>query len=225
MLIPTGGILGVHCSHAYPHTSSKAQELLPKGLKGADLAVYSVFKSLGIDARVLPVLRQKHDEFVESEAVEGMLKYLRDGEEFEPIFDQVPRHIPIEEDAEKYWKMLYVSRKLHGTRMIARFAKERRLDMEPTMFQDTKGNYLGTELHSFSVNSDLPGEDEPIATVSSLVSQAAYPPFGVHCAHTGNVACRPNLASTIRSGYYVDFSAFAPGDGIYIPGIWERLHG
>lgn len=225
MLIVAGGILGVNCSHAYPHASSQAQGLLPKGLKGADLAVYSVFKSLGIDVHVLPVLRQKHDDSLESDAVEYMLKYLRDGEEFEPIFVQVPRHIPIEEDVEKYWKMLYVSRRLHGMRKIVQFAKEKRLDMDPTMFQDTKGNYLGTKLHGFSVYSDPSEEDEPIAAVSSVVSQAAYPPFGVQCAHTGNVDSRPTLASTVHSGYYVDLSAFAPGNGVYTPGIWERVHG
>lgn len=59
MLIFVGGILGVHCAHAYPHASSQAQELLPKGLKGADLAVYSVFQSLGVDVHVLPVLKEK----------------------------------------------------------------------------------------------------------------------------------------------------------------------
>jgi hypothetical protein len=118
VLILTGGIVGVHCSHAYPHASSQAQELLPRGLKGADLAVYSVFKSFGIDAHVLPVLRQKHDELMEEGAVEDMLKFLRDGEEFEPEFAQVPQILPVEPDLEKYWKMLYVSRRLYGTGKI-----------------------------------------------------------------------------------------------------------
>ncbi|OOQ86806.1 hypothetical protein PEBR_19672 [Penicillium brasilianum] len=126
-----GGILGVHCSHAYPHASSQAQELLPKGLKGVDLAVYSVFKSLGIDTHILPVLRQKRDELMEDSAVEDMLKFLRDGEEFEPYFAQVPQILPLEPDLEKYWKMLYVSRRLYGTGKIIQFAKEKELEMDP----------------------------------------------------------------------------------------------
>jgi hypothetical protein len=167
MLIPTGGILGIHCSHAYPHASFNAQELLPKGLKGADLAVYSVFRSLGIEAHVLPLLRQKHDDYIEEVALEDILNYLRDGEEFEPTFSQIPRHIPVQKDLHKFWKMLYVSRRLHGTRKTMEFAVEKKLEMEPMMFQDTKGHYLGTELHPYSVENGTRSEEgEPIAAVS-----------------------------------------------------------
>ncbi|KXG52467.1 Oxoglutarate/iron-dependent dioxygenase [Penicillium griseofulvum] len=51
-----GGALGFYCSHAYPHASNEAEKLLPRALKGADLVLYSVFKSLGIYIEVLPVI-------------------------------------------------------------------------------------------------------------------------------------------------------------------------
>ncbi|KAF3392552.1 hypothetical protein F1880_008831 [Penicillium rolfsii] len=170
-----GGILGVNCSHAYPHASSQARELLPRGLKGADLAVYSVFKSLGIDTHVLPVLRQKHDKLAEEEAVRDMLGYLRDGEEFEPMFSQLPQIIPVDNDLEKYWKMLYVSRRLHGTRKIIQFAQERNLEMEPGMFQDTKGNYFGIELHPYLVETRL-FEGESITDIMNRIWPAQFIP-------------------------------------------------
>ena len=51
-----GGAFGFYCSHAYPHTSDEASMLLPRALKGADLVLYSVFKSLGIQIDVVPVI-------------------------------------------------------------------------------------------------------------------------------------------------------------------------
>lgn len=181
MLILTGGILGVHCSHAYPHASSQAQELLPRGLKGADLAVYSVLMSLGIDAHVLPVLSQKHDDYLEEGAVEEMLRFLRDGEGFEPTFAQIPQILPVESDLEKYWKMLYLSRRLHGTRKIMEFAKERKLEMDPGMFQDRKGNYFGTELHRYSVDPHLFDMGESISEVGLLPKISYF--FPLICLH------------------------------------------
>lgn len=52
----TGGVLGAFCSHAYPHASSDASALLPRGLKGADLVLYSVLHALGVEVDVLPVM-------------------------------------------------------------------------------------------------------------------------------------------------------------------------
>ncbi|CAG8894967.1 unnamed protein product [Penicillium egyptiacum] len=51
-----GGALGFFCSHAYPHASDEAPVLLPRALKGADLVLYSVFKSLGLEIDILPVI-------------------------------------------------------------------------------------------------------------------------------------------------------------------------
>ncbi|KAL4906976.1 hypothetical protein BDW74DRAFT_130997 [Aspergillus multicolor] len=53
-----GGVLGIFCSHAYPHSSNLAELRLPRALKGADLVLYSVFKSLNIDVEVLPILEK-----------------------------------------------------------------------------------------------------------------------------------------------------------------------
>ncbi|OQD67640.1 hypothetical protein PENPOL_c003G00358 [Penicillium polonicum] len=53
-----GGAFGFYCSHAYPHTSDEAPMLLPRALKGADLVLYSVFKSLGIQINVVPVVME-----------------------------------------------------------------------------------------------------------------------------------------------------------------------
>ena len=51
-----GGVLGSFCSDAYPHTSSDVSVLLPGGLKGADLVLYSVLHSLRVEVEVLSVV-------------------------------------------------------------------------------------------------------------------------------------------------------------------------
>lgn len=56
MLTPAGGVLGIYCSHAYAHSSGFATRSLPRSLKGSDLVLYSIFKSLGIEVKVLPVI-------------------------------------------------------------------------------------------------------------------------------------------------------------------------
>lgn len=97
-----------------------------------------------------------------------MRRFLRDGKEFEPKFAQIPLILPVDSDLEKYWKLLYVSRKLHGIGDIIQFAKERNLEMDCRMFQDNQdngGNYLGTELHGYSTDSWY-AEDEPFSDVS-----------------------------------------------------------
>lgn len=44
-----GGHIGYYCSHIYPHTSNtKLQFMAPDNLKGADMAMYSMFCSLGL---------------------------------------------------------------------------------------------------------------------------------------------------------------------------------
>ncbi|KAG6358728.1 hypothetical protein INS49_012247 [Diaporthe citri] len=51
--MPDGGYLGVHTSHAYPHTSKSSR--LPSTLKGADMVAWETFRSLGCGVRLRPV--------------------------------------------------------------------------------------------------------------------------------------------------------------------------
>ncbi|KAL4939739.1 hypothetical protein BDV06DRAFT_230867 [Aspergillus oleicola] len=57
-----GGFLGFYCAHAYPHSTMHAKGLLPRGLKGGDLTVYTVLKCLGVEVKVLPVLGRSEIE-------------------------------------------------------------------------------------------------------------------------------------------------------------------
>ncbi|KAL1959356.1 hypothetical protein VTO42DRAFT_2159 [Malbranchea cinnamomea] len=62
-----GGVLGFFCSHSYAHTSFTAKRSLPRKLKGSDLALFAVLKSLGLSVDVLPVLERNGEYFTANE--------------------------------------------------------------------------------------------------------------------------------------------------------------
>ncbi|KAF7527554.1 hypothetical protein PCG10_002517 [Penicillium crustosum] len=74
-----GGAFGFYYSHAYPHTSDEAPMLLPRALKGADLVLYSVFKSLGIYINVVPD-EYEEDDSEQSEKEQGASEKVRVGD-------------------------------------------------------------------------------------------------------------------------------------------------
>ncbi|KAK4153843.1 hypothetical protein C8A00DRAFT_43291 [Chaetomidium leptoderma] len=52
-----GGLIGYNCSHVYPHSNtSKLNFMVPDNLKGADMLMYEIFKSLGLKVRFRPVV-------------------------------------------------------------------------------------------------------------------------------------------------------------------------
>lgn len=52
-----GGHIGYHCSHIYPHTSTtKIHFMVPDNLKGADMAIHSIFCSLGLRVSFRPAV-------------------------------------------------------------------------------------------------------------------------------------------------------------------------
>jgi hypothetical protein len=52
----TGGHLGIYCQHAYAHTHSDNTKAFPAILKGADMAVYTVFSALDLKLQVRAIL-------------------------------------------------------------------------------------------------------------------------------------------------------------------------
>lgn len=56
-----GGLLGIYCTHAYAHSTQAGSKALPSVLKGADMAVYAVFRAHGLKVWVRPVLERTRD--------------------------------------------------------------------------------------------------------------------------------------------------------------------
>jgi hypothetical protein len=57
--MPDGGVLGIYCTHSYAHSTQAGGGALPAVLKGADMAVYAVFRALGLSVRVRPVMTRE----------------------------------------------------------------------------------------------------------------------------------------------------------------------
>ncbi|TVY39200.1 hypothetical protein LSUB1_G003079 [Lachnellula subtilissima] len=57
-----GGMLGFHCAHQYAHTNNTANQRLPHALKGIDVVIFTIFRSLGLKTQVRPVLDQEFNE-------------------------------------------------------------------------------------------------------------------------------------------------------------------
>ena len=63
-----GGLLGIWCSHAYAHSHSQSIHNLPSSLKGVDMAMYEIFRALGLQVTVRPILDERtRDYFDDSE--------------------------------------------------------------------------------------------------------------------------------------------------------------
>lgn len=51
-----GAVLGFFCSHEYAHTYGSPPQRIPRSLKGVDMAIYAVFRALGLRIEILPVM-------------------------------------------------------------------------------------------------------------------------------------------------------------------------
>ena len=58
-LLPSGGFLGFHCVHAYPHANDKITKTMPFALKGVDAMIFSMFHSLHLKVGMHGVLEGK----------------------------------------------------------------------------------------------------------------------------------------------------------------------
>jgi len=62
-----GGMIGFYCRYPYSHTAANAARAMPYSLTGVDLVVHNVFRSLGLEVKVRPLLDQSElydmDEF------------------------------------------------------------------------------------------------------------------------------------------------------------------
>lgn len=56
MTIDKGALLGFFCSHQYAHTQCSPSVRVPRSLKGVDMAIYAVFRALGLQVEILPVM-------------------------------------------------------------------------------------------------------------------------------------------------------------------------
>jgi len=74
-------LLGIYCQHAYAHNTPEGSTALPAVLKGADLAVYSVFKALGLKVDIRAVLDPSSEDSDEEHCSDSGEEYCCDSDE------------------------------------------------------------------------------------------------------------------------------------------------
>ncbi|KAJ6084515.1 hypothetical protein N7486_011315 [Penicillium sp. IBT 16267x] len=105
--MPKGGVLRIFCSHAYPHTASNVETLLPRGLKGGDMTVYVALRSLGIKVDVLPVIIDDEERYEDEEE-----EYMEDSGDSEEIAEKIAAEKSPEGSAE-YLEYKHVGKPVH----------------------------------------------------------------------------------------------------------------
>lgn len=190
-------MFGIFCSHAYPHSSRATIEGFPRHLKGSDLVLYSVFKSLGLKTSILPVLDQTKE--VDNEKIDAD-RDIYDYEEFPPTGGWRGRpKIPIWttareclekgsklevcidhgcredfyncDDIETRWKVLLMGRRIEGMATFVKDAKARKLDTTGLPYK-WDGARVGKSLYPYQATrcdgiSDE--EDEEEVRTQSLI--------------------------------------------------------
>ncbi|OJJ42556.1 hypothetical protein ASPZODRAFT_76473 [Penicilliopsis zonata CBS 506.65] len=158
-----GGVLGIYCSHAYPHSSSMAEEHLPGGLKGSDVVLYSIFESLGIEVSVLPVLEIEGEYNSDIPSFELKLRsYTYPGQDLKGkslqgnigrdrellSYDSSASDLSGDECVERRWRTLFFSRRVCGIQDLLRTATKREIST-----QRLEGALVGTGLHEYDTTT------------------------------------------------------------------------
>ncbi|KAL1981845.1 hypothetical protein VTN96DRAFT_2090 [Rasamsonia emersonii] len=188
-----GGVLGIFCSHAYAHNSDVATESLPRALKGFDLVLYSIFKSLGYEVDILPVIEPGGDydttnpqlglegsvlgkrkwDYISTDRYDESPPYLEHGQTLEQDYERVLDGDFREcDDVEKRWKTLLYARHVKGKTDMAQTAQEKGL----TEIVDSYSRMarVGKWLKPYSTTDR--GEDEDIDEVARQVWPFSYLP-------------------------------------------------
>lgn len=162
-----------------------ATESLPRALKGFDLVLYSIFKSLGYEVDILPVIEPGGDydttnpqlglegsvlgkrkwDYISTDRYDESPPYLEHGQTLEQDYERVLDGDFREcDDVEKRWKTLLYARHVKGKTDMAQTAQEKGL----TEIVDSYSRMarVGKWLKPYSTTDR--GEDEDIDEVSSL---------------------------------------------------------
>ncbi|KAL4937863.1 hypothetical protein BDV06DRAFT_215581 [Aspergillus oleicola] len=187
-----GGVLGIFCSHAYPHTSKHASTQLPRSLKGSDLVLYSIFNALGISTTILPILENdgNYNSANQELGIKGktpdpstfhngqygyydyrLNEFLEKGKKpIKPHYTEIlpaPGSAAECEDLDRRWKMLLMARHVNGMKDAFRIAKENNLERnEGSHFQE-QGVQVGVGRHPY-VASHYGGEEDLDITVQII---------------------------------------------------------
>ncbi|KAE8137959.1 hypothetical protein BDV38DRAFT_245960 [Aspergillus pseudotamarii] len=194
-----GGVLGIFCSHAYPHTSNSTTYDLPRGLKGSDVVLYSIFQSLGLHVQVLPVLENDGKYIPENPElglkghIESRSSYIGEwggfgfSNDLQPYlarnkrllvnFSEVLPQVSSREDlanVDRRWKLLKMTRHVRSMKEAISFAQREGLPYKEDSGFVTEGAQIGSRLRPYETTEW--GNDMPMDDVLPHVWPAYYLP-------------------------------------------------
>ncbi|KAJ1709359.1 hypothetical protein G4B11_001652 [Aspergillus flavus] len=168
------GVLGIFCSHSYPHTSNTTAYDLPRGLKGSDMVLYSIFQSLGLHVQVLPVL-ENHGKYIPENPdlglkghIEGRSNYIGMGGDegfsndlqpylarnkrlFVNFSEVLPQSSSREDiaDIDRRWKLLKMTRRVGSMKRAISFARRKGLPYKQDGYFAEEGVQIGSCLRPY----------------------------------------------------------------------------
>lgn len=168
------------CAHAYPTTSNLAQVLLPQALKGADLALYSSFESLGLNVEILPVLEGEEGYFTTNGGSSysyyggsGYMAYRKKGELRDIDYSELLPSSTFCADVDRRWKLLMLTRRVQGITDALDFAEKKDLPKNPgRSFYEMEGAYVGSCRHPYKAYDRE--QDEDFDSVSFVTNTAQH---------------------------------------------------
>ncbi|KAL5342051.1 hypothetical protein BJX70DRAFT_386462 [Aspergillus crustosus] len=179
---PVGGAIPSPASIVDPKTlpiprTNSTQ--LPRSLQGSDLVVYSVFKSLGINTEVLPIIESDERYYLGQWYTTSPLHaYLHSGTEIGvPSYNEL---LPSSgsgdeyEDLDRRWKTLLLSRKVLGMQETVNFAKAENLPLKENSVYNAAGVQIGASRYAYDAHSR--GEEQDLDHVVRDIWPAYYVP-------------------------------------------------
>ncbi|KAL4866616.1 hypothetical protein BDV12DRAFT_210350 [Aspergillus spectabilis] len=170
-----------------PHSSKLAKSQLPGGLKGADLVLYSVFKSLGLDIEVPPVLEKNGKGFTESPEL-GLTGRIPEEKRRRYYVSQwysnhtlqaylekaLPKYVlgSEYEDVDRRWKLLLTSRRVLGMDETVESAKAGNLPLKENSIYTTGGAQVSSSCHVYEIHDS--GAEQDLDHVVRDVWLACY---------------------------------------------------
>ena len=140
--------------------------------------LYSVFRSLGIEVAILPILEvdgdygtenpqlgiggtKKKDIFYGDLALEELQGYLETGE-YCGIRNKelMPRSSNADFNIDRRQKFLMLTRQVHGMKQLREFAREKKMPVKQNTLYDTVGARVGSRIRPYKVTSRGQEEDE-----------------------------------------------------------------
>ena len=150
-------------------------------LKGADLALYSSFESLGLEVEILPVLEGDEGYLAANNGSSysygdsGYMEYLENGELGDIDYSELLPSSNFCADVDKRWKLLMLTRRVEGMKDALKFAEKKDLPKNPGQsFYEMEGAFVGSCRHPYEAH-DLE-QDEAFENVSFITNTVQ------HCA-------------------------------------------